>query len=629
VISVPTRVLLVFLLAFSAALGQTSPQKIQRFLETSLTTPDVVAAEIRQYLMARAPRLPQASSAEEWTRRAAELRRRMLDEVVFHGWPKEWVDAPLKIEDLGVFATGPGYRMRKLRYEIVPGFWSAAILYEPERLTGKVPAIVNVNGHGQPGKALEYKQKRCINLAKRGMLALNLEWINFGELTHTEDAHWFQAHIDLTGASGVGLFYLAMRKGVDYLYDHPNADRARIGVTGLSGGGWQTITLSALDERVALSIPVAGYSSLVARIERTADTGDIEQNPADMMTVGDYSHLTAMRAPRPTLLVFNAEDDCCFRAPLVKPGVYDDVRPFFRLFGAEDRFGWHMNTDPSDHNYQLDNRVNAYKFIAKQFGMTPVDGEIPSDAEIKTPEELNVGLPAGNLTVLGLAREFAKRIERRAPTRERLREVLRFEPVSVKHVWPVTNSNQQGLETLASKMEFSDGLAATAVWLKSLSAAEAPPATLVIDDNGRHAAAAEVSDRVNHGEQVLALDPIFTGDAAPRKPEPFHYAQMFSTLGRRPLGIEAAQLIAAAKWLRETKGAPSIRLVSRGIRSQVAALAAKALEPALFDSVVVTGGMKSFRHLLDAPIEFQAAPELFCRDLYKEFDIEQLTQLGR
>ncbi|MBI4873244.1 MAG: hypothetical protein HY822_01280, partial [Acidobacteria bacterium] len=599
----PFRTPIVLLLAFAPVLAQTDARQVRQFLTPPLNSPDVVAAEIRQYLMARAPRLPQVASAQEWTRQAGEIRRKMLDEVVFHGWPKEWVSAPLKAEDLGVFASGPGYRMRKLRYEIVPGFWSAAILYEPERLAGKMPAILNVNGHGQPGKALEYKQKRCINQAKRGMLALNLEWINFGELTHKENAHWFQAHLDLTGTSGHGLFYLAMRKGLDCLYDHPNTDRARIGVTGLSGGGWQTITLSSLDERVALAIPVAGYSSLAARIERTADTGDIEQNPADMMLAGDYSHLTALRAPRPTLLIYNAEDDCCFRAPLVKPGVYDDVRPFFRLFGAEDRFGWHQNTDPSSHNYQLDNRIQAYKFIARSFGMPAVEGEIPSDAEIKTPEELTVGLPSNNLTVLGLARELAKRIQRpplAGDARERLRKVLRFQPVTVRHVWRVTNSNQKGLETQAAKIEFSNHLSATAVWAKALSAAEAPPATLVLDDRGRAAAAEEVSERVNRGEQVLALDPIFTGDAAPRKPDPAHYAQMFSALGERPLGIQAAQIIAAASWLREARRAPSVRLVSRGIRGQVAALAAQALEPALFDTVVILDGAKSLQHLLDA-----------------------------
>jgi len=104
---------------------------------------------------------------------------------------------------------------------------------------------------------------------------------------------------------------------------------------------------------------------------------------------------------------------------------------------------------------------------------------------------------------------------------------------------------------------------------------------------------------------------------------------MFSALGERPLGIEAAQLIAAARWLRQTRRAPSVRLVSRGIRSQVVALTAKALEPAVFDTVVVIDGMKSFQHLLDTPVEYQAAPDLFCRDLYQEFDIQQLAQLGR
>src|SRR5205807_6829714 len=141
---------------------------------------------------------------------------------VFHGWPREWVDAPAKFEDLGVIPSGPGYRIRKLRYEIVPGFWSSAILYEPEVMRGKIPAILNVNGHvGPPGKAIEYKQKRCINFAKHGILALNLEWFAFGELRAEGNQHWCGAHLDLVGANALGIFLLEMRRGLDYLYDHP------------------------------------------------------------------------------------------------------------------------------------------------------------------------------------------------------------------------------------------------------------------------------------------------------------------------------------------------------------------------------------------------------------------------
>jgi hypothetical protein len=97
---------------------------------------------------------------------------------------------------------------------------------------------------------------------KQGMMSLNAEWIGTGELAQKGNGHEFGAQLDLVGANALGLFYLVMRKGLNYLDQHPNADRSRLGVTGLSGGGWQTIVLSALDPRVAVAVPVAGYGSL-------------------------------------------------------------------------------------------------------------------------------------------------------------------------------------------------------------------------------------------------------------------------------------------------------------------------------------------------------------------------------
>jgi hypothetical protein len=122
----------------------------------------------------------------------------------------------------------------------------------------------------------------------------------------------------VVGANEVGLFYPAMRRGLDFLWENPSVDRNRIGVTGLPGGGWQTIVLSALDERLGVSIRVAGYASLEGRLALApvTEAGDLEQNSTDFGVGQDYSTLTAMRAPRPTLLIDNAEDDCCFRAPL-------------------------------------------------------------------------------------------------------------------------------------------------------------------------------------------------------------------------------------------------------------------------------------------------------------------------
>ena len=91
-----------------------------------------------------------------------------------------------------------------------PGMWVPALLYEPIGLKNKVPGVLNPNGHHAGGKAEIHKQARCINLAKRGMLALSTEFIGMGELTMNRE-HNRIGHMDLCGVAGVSVFYLAMR----------------------------------------------------------------------------------------------------------------------------------------------------------------------------------------------------------------------------------------------------------------------------------------------------------------------------------------------------------------------------------------------------------------------------------
>ena len=186
--------------------------------------------------------------------------------------------------------------------------------------TGKVPVMLNVNGHDGNGKAADYKQIRCINLAKRGMSALNVEWLDMGQL------------------QGPGLQSLLheparpvrhQRRGA-VLSVHEARPRRAAGASrtptrsawpsrGLSGGGWQTIFISSLDTRVTLTNPVAGYSGFRTRVRHLKDLGDSEQTPCDLATVADYTTLTAMMAPRPTLLTYNGKDNCCFEAGYALP----------------------------------------------------------------------------------------------------------------------------------------------------------------------------------------------------------------------------------------------------------------------------------------------------------------------
>lgn len=641
----------VALVAMSAALvaahAQTDPKQLTPLLGERLLPPEVSSIQLRQYLMRKVPGMPVVASAADWTEQARKLRQKILAEFVYRGWPRQWIDMPVKVEDLGVIPSGPGYRMRKLRYEVVPDFYATAILYEPEKLVGKVPAIINTNGHvGAPGKAIEYKQKRCINQALQGMIALNLEWPGVGELSQPGNAHFFYAHLDLVGSSGLGLFYMVVRKALDYLCAHPHVDPKRIGMTGLSGGGFQTILLSSLDERVRVAVPVAGFASVISRIERTTDTGDIEHHARGMLAVADYPLLVALRAPRPTLLIYNAEDSCCYRAPLVKPYIFDRVRPFFRLYGAEDNLLWYQHVELPIHNYQLDNRQQAYGFFTRHFNMPVAKVEIPVDSQIKSPDELVVGLPENALTIIGVARRLAENIQRHgtpasgpartewlAAKRSELKNTISYQPVAVEHAWPLGNTHGKGLETVSYRFDFANNLSAAAVWLKALSAPATAPVTVVLNDQGKKSAGELVSDRINRGEQVVAADLLFTGDSIPgtqRTRGNYIFAQLLTGLGESALGLEAAQLISISRWAQNQKASPrgKVRIETDGMRSQVLALVAGSIEPGLFSEIAIHGGISSLRHLLDKPVPFPDASDLFCFGLLKEFDLDPLRELS-
>ncbi len=622
-----------YLAALAVALplfAQSEARPIRAVLENEILPVQAAAFQFREYLLAHVAKPPVATDTKSWDVEREKIRRHMLDDVIFHGWPKEWVDAAPRFEEAGII-EGKGYRIRKLRYEIVPGFYSTALLYEPDHPAGKAPAILNVNGHArETGKASEYKQKRCIQFARNGIYALSLEWIGCGELNNEGNVHWYGGHLDLAGRAGVGMFYLAMRKGLDYLHDLPAVDRERIGMTGLSGGGWQTIMLSSLDPRIRATAPVAGFSSLASRIEvnRYGDVGDPEQSATDLFDGYDFTHLVAMLPPRPALFAYNAEDDCCFRAPVVKPLIYDALKPIYEKYGAAAAFEWHENRDPGDHNYQLDNRQAAYRFFSRAFHVRIPEDETGVAEEVKTYDELVVGLPKDNLTLIDLARKAPREPSDTQSGRERLTAVVRYKSVAPARVWNTGITKNSGVESKSFVFRMSNGLSATAVWLKAIPTPAGAPATIVLHDGGKPAAAASVSERINRGEQVLALDLSFMGEQW-QKSDAWSYEQMVNGFGERPLGIEAAQLIAAARWLNTFAGSRQVAVETNGFRSQTIALVAAVLEPGLFRSLTTRGGIRSLTYLLEKPVDYSQAHDLFCQDLLKYFDIDLLTQLAR
>ena len=205
---------------------------------------------------------------------------------------------------------------------------------------------------------------------------------------------------------------------------------------------------------------------------------------------------------------------------------------------------------------------------------------------------------------------------------------------TLKQAWGVANTKHNGVESVSYRFLLNDGLSATGVWLKDIPTAGDAPLTVILNDKGLKAAVTEVRDRepevagrMDRGEQVLALDLLFTGDGAPEGPL-FLFPEMLAATGQRSIGMEAAQLIALTNWARTRWHAPSLRLETSGIRSQMAAVVASALEPHLFAEVAVQGGMHSLNYLLDKPVSYQDAPDLFCLDLFKDFDLDSLIALA-
>ena len=108
----------------------------------------------------------------------------------------------------------------------------------------------------------------------------------------------------------------------------------------------------------------------------------------------------------------------------------------------------------------------------------------------------------------------------------------------------------------------------------------------------------------------------------------FNSEMLVAGSGDRPLGIEVSQLVAVAESFRAHTGENKIRLETEGVRSQVVALAAAAIEPDLFSEIYSNEMMTSLAYLLDTPVPYRNAPDLFCLDLYKYFDIDRLAVLA-
>jgi hypothetical protein len=161
-----------------------------------------------------------------------------------------------------------------------------------------------------------------------------------------------------------------------------------------------------------------------------------------------------------------------------------------------------------------------------------------------------------------------------------------------------------------------------------VGATDDAPLTIVLNDKGYASAGEVIAEHVNRGEQVLALDPVFFGSAYPESPNPADWPLLIASSGERPLGLEAAQLAGVAKWLRDNNTGRPVQLDTDGIRTSMVATVAAAVAPGIFSTITSRHAMKTLSYLLDTPVEYRSAPDLFCLDLYKYFDVDSIAGIA-
>ena len=604
----------------SFAAAQTA---VESLVNRPILDPDQALVDAQVYTGSRVPLLPSFASKAQWDVYAGRLRQRILSEVVFRGEALKWRDAKTTFEIEPPFSKGEGYTVQRFKLEVVPGMWTPGLIYAPANPMGKVPVVLNLNGHEGTGTQTPYIQARCINLAKKGMIAVNPEWLGMGQLKSDNFGHYRSNQLDLIGTSGLSVFYLQMKRALDLAVGLPNADATRVAVTGLSGGGWQTITISSLDTRVGFAMSVAGYSSYTTRAQwPQLDLGDSEQTPSDLASVADYTHLTALMSSRRLVIANNAKDNCCFRADYAPAPLIQAATPIFKLAGG--KLSYHINHG-AGHNYDADNREALYRALRETFQLNFDPREMNVEAEIRSPDQLRPVLPANNEDFHTVALKLAKGLPRAGQaTREKLASVVRYRALPLEAL-------NQGADQKDAYRSVNWKLRIDGAW--TIPAVEiysgAPLSTaIVLADEGRAAASLKIAELIAQGKRVVAIDPFYFGESKLSKRD-FLFAMLIAGLGERPLGLQAGQIASVARWLAVQRKLGPVSVHAVGPRTSLGALIAAALETKAIAGHTTDGGYVSLHEILGQNLSVDKAPELFCFGLLESFDIPQIEALAR
>ncbi len=320
------------------------------------------------------------SNLAEWQERAQTNREGILRGVGFVPMPKKCPLNPI-VHSLRKY---DGYTVENIAIESLPGVFVTGSLYHPTVGAGPFPAVLCPHGHWSSpddyGRFRPDMQKRCATLARMGAIVLSYDMVGYGDWANAGWQHRRPDTLKIQLWDSIRL--------LDYLCSRADVDPDRIAITGASGGGTQTFLLTAVDDRIAVSVPVVmvsahffggcvGESGMPIHKSRMHETNNTD--------------IAAMAAPRPMLIISDGED-WTKNVPNVE---FPYIRDVYRLYAAEDCVE-NLHLPDEGHDYGWSKRVGAYKFLAKHLDLSLAnvigpDGRIDeSPVVIEKTEDLYV-----------------------------------------------------------------------------------------------------------------------------------------------------------------------------------------------------------------------------------------------
>lgn len=292
----------------------------------------------------------QYKTVAEWEKRKEGLKSCMLEALQLSHLPLSPGTKPV-VTPKRIFN---GYSVENIAIEIMPGLWINGSLYKPLKYKGKIPVILNPDGHWEKQRYRADCQYRCAAFAKMGAMAFSYDLFAWGEslLQFKAEDHRRSLAMTIQALGGIRI--------LDYLLSLKEADTTRVGITGGSGGGSHTVLMTALDNRIKVSAPVVSLSSYFYGGCPCESGMDIH----GCMGRTNNVEIAAMAAPRPQLVISDGGD-------------WTDHMPEHDFPYLQKMYDWYGKKEqitnvhlPQDkHDFGISKRTPVYQFMAKHLGL--------------------------------------------------------------------------------------------------------------------------------------------------------------------------------------------------------------------------------------------------------------------